>query len=341
MVLAAGAGEPPGLGMPLPEDRRRILITSAISALVHVLVIGGIALVGYIAQQAVEEIIPVRIFNEPIELPGSSEPARLPVPKMLSAPMASAVPLSIDPLDLAAVPAPMLEAPSLDLITPTAINLAEVLSAPLATRVDIQPTPSAADISEIQPLDINAADLVAPKVDLSGPTQAPISTTANLAAPLAFENLSELNAAQYKGAASTLPHTTGPTESGGALVATGVPADFISTGFKGGDPNAPATVDCLNSAFVHRYKNEIVRRTKARWEVPLDADPADFVKLRIAIDHSGAVALLEMVESSAVPFAESALMAFKSAAPFPPLNDNNRCLAKEIFILNFANPEQP
>ncbi len=340
MVYAAGAADLPGLAMPEPEDRRNILVASAISALLHILVIGGIAYVGYLARQAIVEVIPVVIFNEPVELPGSNEPSPLPVPKRLSAPIARAVPLAMQPSDLAAVPAPPVVAPSLDLAAPKSLDLAEMTSAPLALKADISPTPSAANIDEIQPLDVSAADLVAPKVELTGPTPTAPRTATDLAAPKAFESLSELSATRYKGAVVAVPTATGAIEGVEPYVATGVSAEYLAAGFSGGDPSAMGTVPCLQSAFVVRYQDEMQRRMEARWEVPIDSDPDDIVVIKIMIDYSGQIASLEMIESTDPLFAKSAIAALESAAPFSPLNDNNRCLAEKTLSLRFTNPEQ-
>lgn len=340
MVFAAGSPALPGLAMPEPLDRRGFLISSALSALLHVLVIGGIALVGYYAKQAVEEIIPVRIFNEPVELPGSNEPSPLPVPKMLSAPIASAVPLAMEPASLAAVPAPVVAPPSLDLATPQALDLALAQSAQLAAQLETTTTPSAADITEVAPLDINAADLVAPTVELSGPTETASRTPTDLAAPMAFDSLADLNANQYKGAVSAVPTATSGLGSGEPFAATGVSAEYLAAGFAGGDPNAVGTVPCLQSAFVTRYQQLIDDRTTSRWEVPYDADADDSVTIRIGIDQSGSLFKLETVKATNDTFADSAVKALQSAAPFPPLNDNNRCLSEKTFIMTFNHPER-
>lgn len=329
----------PGLAMPEPEDRRRLLVSSALSALLHVLVIGGIAVIGYIAKQAVEVIIPVTIVNKAIELPGSNEPSRVPVPKMLSAPIANPAPLAMDPAVLAAVPAPVIEAPSIDTTAPQALDLAQVTRATLAPSADISPTPSAADISEIQPLDINAADLVAPKVELTGPTQTAQRTASDLSAPTAFEGLSDLDASQYKGAVSAVPTAASGSEGGESLVATGVAAEYLAPGFAGGDPNAMGTVPCLQSAYVVRYQQIIDDRTTDRFEVPLSSGPDDFVKVRIAVDHSGSLVKLELVQSTDEEFSRNAMRALRSAAPFPPLDDNNRCLTDKSFIMTFNYPD--
>lgn len=341
MVFAASAAALPGLSMPEPEDRRPVLISSAATALLHILIIGAIALLGTLAKQAAETIIPVVILNEPIELPGSNDPSPLPIPKLLSAPMASTVPLAMEPVNLAAVPAPMIEAASLDLVAPRSLDLAAVMNAPLATQAEVHAAPSAADISEIQPLEINAADLVVPEVEIPGPSAVAIRTATDLVAPRAFDNLSQLNATHYQGTATAVPTVTGGSDRDGALIATGISAEYLAAGIAGGDPNAVATISCLQSAFVQRYLDEITRRTYARWEPPLDASPDDVVQFRIAIDQSGSIAKLEMIESTSQPFAESAMLAYRSAAPFPPLTHENRCLTEKIFRLTFSNPEVP
>jgi len=342
VVHAAGTGQRPGLVMPEPDDRRDILVSSGLTALIHLLVVLAIALAGYFAKQAVEEVIPVVILDQPVELPGSNEPAPLPVPRTLSAPIAHAVPLAMEPAPLAAVPAPRIDAPTLDTTAPEALDLKELSSRPLATQAELSPTPSAADITNVQHLDITAADLVAPKVELSGPTQTATRTPTDLAAPQAFSHLADLDTAQYKGAVSAVPTADDAgAASGDSFVATGVAAQYMAVGATGGDPNTIATVPCLQSAFVVRYQNLIDENTTARFEIPYDSSPDDFVRIRIAVDHSGSLVTLEVVEASDAQFADNALSALRNAAPFPPLDDNNRCLTEKTFILTFHYPEQP
>lgn len=337
---AVAASGMDGLAPPPPEDRRAVLISGALSALLHLLLIAAIALIGYYAQKAVEEVIPVVIFNEPVELPGTNEPVPLPAPRMLSAPIANAVPLAMEPSTLAAIPAPVVEAPSLDTTAPSALDLAEISSQPLAAQAEISPTPSAADIKDVQPLDITAADLVAPEVELSGPKETASRTPTDLAAPQAFARLADVDTAQYQGAIAAVPNAEVPgAESGGSFVATGVAAEFLAAGVVGGDPNALAAVPCLQSAYVVRYQNLIDERTTSRFEIPYGASPEDFVRIRIAVDQSGSLVTLEVVEASDDEFADNAMTALRSAAPFPPLNDNNRCLTEKTFILNFNYPE--
>ena len=85
-------------------------------------------------------------------------------------------------LRLTRIPAPRIEAPSLDSAVPKPIDLAKVTSQPLAAKAEMTPTPSAADISAVEPMDISPADLNAPKLDLSGPSQAAARTAVNIGA---------------------------------------------------------------------------------------------------------------------------------------------------------------
>jgi len=334
-VHAAGLSSVPGLSMPEPDDRRGILISSAVSALLHLLAIGGLAVVGVLARQAVEKVIPVVVLNRSIELPGSNDPSPLPVPKLLTAPIASAVPLAMAPSDLSAVPAPIVTAPTFEATAPKALDPFELNKALLAATADLTPAPSAADITEVEPLEITAAELLAPKVELSGPTETAERTATDLDAPSAFESLADLTTSPYEGTVAAVPIATEDIESGGQIVAAGVAADYVSPGYAGGDPSAMGTVPCLQSAFVQRYIKHIEVRTKSHWEVPLDAGADDFVQIRISVDHSGSLVTRKTLSSSDTALGRSAMRALASASPFPPLSDNNRCLTEKKFIMTF------
>jgi hypothetical protein len=335
MVAAAGGIGIPGLGMPEPESTRRALITSAVSALLHLIIIATIVMVGYFAKEVVEEvIIPVEIIQQ-VELPGSNEAP--PIPKMISsAPAASAAAIAAAPAALAATPiaAP---APDLNTSAPTPIDVAQIAAVPLAA----QPTPNAASISDYKPLELTPKQLAAPTVDLSGPTATAVRTPVNLDAPQVFGQVPAPGQA-YTGLADV---TTSRVQTSGAApsaagVDTGVAAEFVFGGVEGGNPNAIGTVPCLQSAYVQRYLELIESRTTARWTVPMGASPDEVVSLRFFLDYAGGATDIEVVSASSPEFGNSALTALTAAAPFPPLDDNIRCLADRDKPLNvtFTNP---
>ena len=341
-VLGAGGATLAHLAMPAPEDTRKALISSSVSALVHLLILGAIAAVGYFAPKVVEEIIPVSIISEPIELPGSNDPAPAPVPKMLSARPATAAALAAAPSVLAAVPAAALQAPNLDAATPTRIETAQVTSQPIIAQAAASALPSAANISDVKPLDFDPAELKAPTVDLSGPSAAAAPTATNLAAPQAFASIGQRSTAPIAGTAAVnaIPAASA-AEIAGPAVATEVSDQYMQGGggYEGGNPSGvEGTVPCMQSAYVMRYKDEIERRTRARWVVPMNAKPEDQVTVSFKLDHAGAITRVKLVSTTSDEYGRSALEALHQASPFPPLDDNVRCLSeKQKLKLTFTN----
>ena len=94
----------------------------------------------------------------------------------------------------------------------------------------------------------------------------------------------------------------------------------------------------MESAYVHRYLRQIKERTHARWEVPEGTASDQVVKLRFALDISGSATQIEFLFGPET-LAPSAIEALRSAAPFPPMDDNVRCLSELRLTASFsANP---
>ena len=68
-------------------------------------------------------------------------------------------------------------------------------------------------------------------------------------------------------------------------------------------------------------------RANSHWVVPpgLEAGANEAV-IKLKIDAAGVIHDEELVASDDERLGQSALAAVQAAAPFPPLNDNNRCL---------------
>ncbi len=343
MLFESPSGVAASLTMPPAEDRRGTFIASGFTTLLHAAVFGAIVLVGYFAPTVVEEIIPVTILSEaqPLELPGSNDPAL--IPKMLAAiPAASAAAIAA-PAAIAALPAAA-QAPSLEAAAPTQIDMAQVTSQPLAAQSTLSPTPSAANITDVKPLDIDPADLLAPTIDRTGPTAMAPQPNVDVTAPQNFEQLGQIDPDTYRSAAvGTVTRSTNVAgHVSGTEVTTGIADEFMTGGggYEGGSTTGQAgTVPCMQSAYVLRYKDEIERRTKKRWVLPLTARPSDVVTLGFRLDYAGAVTRIEVVSATTEEFGSSAMRALKMASPFPPLDDNVRCLANmKVLKLKFTNP---
>ena len=217
--------------------------------------------------------------------------------------------------------------------------MANVTSRPL-TRAETAATPSAADISTIEPMDISPEDLTAPRLAMDGPSKAATRTPVDLSASASFDNLADVDTSKYTGVVGPVPTEGTVSNASDLYSASGVSADFLAAGVAGGNPNAVGTVDCLQSAYVHRYFDDIKGRTETSWQLPMDSDPNDTVRFKLAIDHAGVVVRLEVVESTSEEFGKSAEKAIRDASPFPALTDNIRCLTGRTIFLTFNNPNK-
>ena len=94
----------------------------------------------------------------------------------------------------------------------------------------------------------------------------------------------------------------------------------------------------LVSAFVQRYLAGVKDRTKARWETPEDTPPDQLVKLRFSLDVTGSATHIEYVDGPR-SLAPSVIEALRAAAPFPPMDDNVRCLSEIRLIATFTANE--
>jgi len=335
----------PRLTMAEPEDTRVAWISSAVSVAVHAVALAIVFWVGLrAADEVAEEIIPVRILEpEPIELPGTVEPAA-PAPRQLAprqrvsaadlAPRAAvdmAAPqaverarvdtrtLELDELREAPAPAEVTRR-RLDSERVTALDAAP--RAPEA-RVDLAPTPRV--------LDADTTPLRAPAVEVGGPRVVEAPRPA-IAPSAAFSERDGVSARRYEGRTGPLPEAAGLSDEGryGAIdIDPSVAQDFAVPG--GSDspdlPGAPVGVPCEESAFVQRYYLDVERRTRAQWQVPDGTRPGDRALLRVYIDTNGSARNIELLESATQALGESAVVALQRASPFSPLDVNTRCLA--------------
>ncbi len=329
-------------GMPAEEDTRSALISSAISAGLHLLALAAIVVIGILAEEAIEEVIPVQIINELVELPGSNQPAAL--PKMLSRPLAAAAAVAPAPSAVAAVPAVAAVAPTLTAErAPTPVEMAKVESKPLAAQAAIKPAASAADIGDVKPLEFDTAELASPVVDHVAPTSPIARTEINTMAPRDLSDFSQASAVTHAaGSNASALQTASAAAVAGSSVDTGVSSQFLAgTGGYGGggDPNGVVgTVPCMQSAFVGRYTDEIERRTRARWVVPMGSTAQDSVTLQFKLDHAGSVTQIKAINTTSERYGQSAIEALRTASPFPALDDNVRCLSeKKRLTLTFRN----
>jgi TonB family protein len=97
-----------------------------------------------------------------------------------------------------------------------------------------------------------------------------------------------------------------------------------STGLKG-----------IPAADWNSYLSMIEKRVRAIWKYPDTVTGVQQVIVRFAVDRSGRIALVEIVDSSDARMNPSALEAMRRASPFPPLPDNLRDYAGETINMRF------
>ena len=163
----------------------------------------------------------------------------------------------------------------------------------------------------------------------------------------------------------------GGLDTGLAEGFTGGSGGFGSGAGSGGTGQVVGAVRCLESASVQRYLDRLRLRTYQRWTVPNGVPPNAEVVLRFAVDASGMATDTQAVLSSRTgngtgtgtdtgndtgnsdtqnaetqdagreqnpALAESAVQALRSASPFPPMTDANRCLTDKRIVLTFTVP---
>lgn len=367
MTAAAAA---PTLVMPEPEGLRDTLISGSVSAALHAAALLALILAALLApEELVEKIIPVEIFKDidPVELPGSNAEPAPAGPKSVGAVRPSAAAMaaaSLTPAEAEALRQAALEAARKAVkdmeqqaqqptALPTQLDRRDVQAESLAARAAAAASPTTAvDVADVQAVQIDPADLAALDVDLSGPQQIDTSNLPEMSAPEAFAVLSDLGAPEYTGSVSATSVSSAATTgrsygTEGTGVDTGVASEWsggggrgtgIGGGGTGGTGTATGVVRCLESAYVDRYLEVVKDRTDQRWRVPEGVTPGTKVVLRFDLDAAGMAANVEVIETQDELLGRSAMQALRSAAPFPPMDDNNRCLAEKRIKQTFTVP---
>ncbi|MBW2420607.1 MAG: TonB family protein [Deltaproteobacteria bacterium] len=357
-------GPTPHLTLPEPEAGRNTVVSAGLSALFHTAILAAIALAGYLAPEAVREAIPVTWVEpaKPVELPGSNDPPAAPRTlasgsRASAAGMAAATPMQTTATHASAaaqVSTATFDMARLDTArAPTQVQMAQVDSRRVAAHSPVAPTPSAANISGVHTVAVNPSDLTAPTVQITGPTHIDPSAPVAIAAASAFANLPGADPSVHSEKATVVAASTvgvGESSFGGSAIETNVSGQYLggggspsgpsgsTSGVPGGSGTGAPSVPCLQSAYVDRYLQAVKGRTEARWVLPDDAAPDEQVVLRFKLDFAGGATDVKVSEASTQQFGTSAQRALRRASPFPPMDDNVRCLIEKTIKLTFRHP---
>ncbi len=368
---AAALGAPaPTLVMHEPEGMRSTLVTGSITALMHLAGVLVLVLVATLAPpELIPKIIPVETLRDitPVELRGSElEPAHTgpkSVGPLAPSTTATVVSQTLSPDQAEAVRQAALEsarravqhrqlAARQGTSLPTQLDRREVSADRLAARAVAERPTAPIDLSAIEAVQIDPRELAAVRVDTSGPREidtarvgdaSALETLATLSALRAPEyveafSASDFDAARAAGIARSAESDGVGTDGSGGRPGDGQAGRDFGGGGSGGAGDVLGVARCMESAFVARYLEDLEARTVERWIVPDEIPPNMQVRLRFKLDVAGEVSEIEAVAVEDEPFASSARQALRAAAPFPPLDDDVRCIADKPLRATFDVP---
>ncbi len=354
-LRAGGAARQPFPGLELkdPPHARGRAVSGTLAVLLHGGVIGLLLLLAWLNPVVKEEVLPVRIIKEepppppPIEKP-REEPA--PAPRALAerrsldfAPQAQAVaPQIVNPTVVASA-APAVAARKIDMsavasvVAPKEISQATVVT----ERVSAVTSLATAQVSKVDLGSVSApalrgpADANAPAGPSVGPRQITNVGSTMGTGPATATNLGSGSSVR-EGIASNRDVLGSPTGARLANVNTRV-GDSLMRGDGGNGPGGGGDGDCFSRPEVVAYQEQIRTRMYARWVLPSDIPPSQEVRLQFMLDPAGSVTSVKPLAGHA-ELAASAVDALRAAAPFPPMSDRVRCLARQQLTGIFRNP---
>lgn len=336
---AGGAGGiAPSLVMPEEEDRKSSIIAGFVTTLIHAAVVAALFLAAWLAPP-LEEIIPVKIIREaPVAVPA---PARkILKPRRQHRPVQQARKVTAQAVQQPRVMKMSAEQLKMNEVrkarAPQAVQRREVVSQRVQARsIDTRVFNSNVNLSNLDDV-VVATDMNAPVVDYDGPREidqgAAVMMPDNFAAVPEVDNVDYSSAAPFQiESAEPLPENLEAFEFDTNM---GIYAGGEGTG---GTGTAVDSVRCLESAAVNRYVGLVEVRTTKRWTVP-DGSPGDVgVRLRFVLDASGTATEIEVKGKTNTALGNSAIAAMRAASPFPPMDDNVRCLAGRPLLVTFTN----
>lgn len=333
--LAAAAGEAPQLLMAQPDDPRSAIIAGSLTTLLHATGIGVLILLAWLAPP-IAEIIEVKIIRE---LPGADEepaPARkLLKPRrqqQVQAPRQVITQAVTQPRVLHLTAEQLKMARLNKAKAPQQVQRRQVVSTRTQARsIDYRVQPTYIDPSQLE--NVVVTDLAAPIYDYQAPREI------DSVKPEELAELPEVADVRYESAAPF--EITSERDLDADLEVYDFDTDvgvYAGGEGTGGTGTALGVVRCFESAFVLRYIDSVETRTKKRWQVPEDTRDDAEVVLRFTLDSSGAATAIEFRGNVDPALGNSAVAAMRSASPFPPMDDNVRCLAGKKLRGTFTNP---
>lgn len=345
----ADGGEYPGVLDHDPEGGRRSWLAASLSFLVHGGAIALLLLLAALAPEVADNILEVQLIRDE---PETARPAPMALAERALpnfAPQVQAVaPQIVNPHVISdASPVVRAEALQMDAVAsvraPTEISRS---SAPVVERVSAVHSPIQARAANI---DVKG---------VAGPAvRGPIQVNAPAGPSVGPRQVQTTTAGRSFGTGKLEVGGTGSSVREGRITGrdvvgtpTGAPVVTINTavgdgllGGAGGDgtgrgPSAMTARECYGKPQVMRYLTAVQQKTLDRWNLPPGVDSDQTVTLRFQLDTTGSATNVSLVDASSNALGASAVDALRAAAPFPPLPDGARCLARVPITATFTNP---
>jgi TonB family protein len=338
VAVAGGPAEAfPGLPNMDAAGAREDVVSGAVSTLVHGAILGLLLLLAWLAPEK-EELIPVQLIKEKI-VEAKPEPKAEPAP----APMALAERRAVDF-------APQPQAIQPQIVNPTVVARAQPVQAQKFDVAQIAPIAAPKQITQANvvveraaavqsvasayasAVDVQAvatpalrgpADAALPSGPSVGPRQ--ITTTGSTVGTGTAVSLGDTSSVR-EGIASTRDVLGSPDGAPLANVNTRVGQGFLRG--DGGTGSGGVESDCLTRPEVLSYTEQIRTRVYARWVVPPEVPRNQQVKLRFVLEPGGSLTRVEVLQASDRTLGANAMEALRAAAPFPPMPERVRCLAR-------------
>jgi TonB family protein len=325
-----------------PDAGKSAAATGAISAALHLAIIGALVFFAALVPEVIDEIIPVQLIQE--EPPKPPAPARKALAERRRLDFAPAVqavqPQIVNPRVIAdAVPVVNAEVLQMD-----AVNTATAPTQVTRSSVSVDRVSAVGTIGGYQASNVDIGHSSGPVVrgpvraGTVGPSVGPRKVVGTSGTSVGTGSLAIGGGSSVReGILSSRDVVGSPTGAALVSVDTAVGSGNLSGPGGNGTGLLPGGVekDCLSRPEVQGYMTTIHKRMYSRWTLPRGlADKT--VTLRFAIDVAGSASSIQLVQGDNA-LGASAIDAMRTASPFPPMPDRARCLAKLKLKATFSS----
>ena len=346
LQAAGGAGEA-AIDFPMtfhqPDTGKSTLTTGALSAVLHLGVVGLLMLFAALNPEIIDDIIPVQLLKEkPPEPPAPARRALAERRKLDFAPAMQAVQPQVVNRRVIADAAPAISAKVLEM---DAVNAAAAPTQVHRASIDVDRVSAVGSIGGYRASQVDVNRAVGPVVrgpvksaGPVGPSVGPRKVVGATGSSIGTGSLAINAGSSVRDGVLTSRDVVG-SPTGGMLVSVDTAVGEGNLRGPGGTGSGllpdGAVTDCLERPEVQAYMSQIRERMFSRWSLPHGISDVQ-VTLRFAIDVAGSASSIQLVAGDNA-LGASAIDAMRTASPFPPIPDRARCLASRNLVATFTS----